>query len=106
MTATVKQLAYIRSTLAESIARYYQSVIANLDRTPWSHVGSDEKIRASQVRLEQRRFRQADPRSRARCRFAPASAPRRRSVLVRSSDIHAAGRGRLGVRRCDCRAAR
>jgi HEAT repeat protein len=54
MPATIAQLVNIRSTLAESIAHYYQAVIANLDRTPWSHLDSNEKIPASQVAIPAR----------------------------------------------------
>jgi hypothetical protein len=57
MPATVKELCEKRSALAESIGQYYKAVIANLDRTPWSHRGSEEKIPASQVAVPARVIR-------------------------------------------------
>src|ERR1700683_117150 len=58
MPATVEELCEKRSALAELIGQYYSAVIANLDRTPWSHRGSQEKIPASQVAIPARVIRQ------------------------------------------------
>jgi hypothetical protein len=64
MPATIAELAEKRSTLAESIAKYYNAVIANLDRTPWSHHGAEEKISASQVAVPARVIRKVTERER------------------------------------------
>ena len=58
------QLVEIPPLLAESISQFYDAVIANLDRTPWSHHGSGEKIPASQVAVPARVIKQVTERER------------------------------------------